>query len=142
MAKLKRVTLKKQETRSALGEWRRLFLVAAVSLGLLAIALAVFSLIRCEEKLYAGVGAALGIGAIILQAAILVAGAAAAILILYLILNQPDGSFQMALIGLGAIFLFAIIAILGLGLVSPQLAAILIGAAIVILIVQWFLSWF
>lgn len=140
MAKLKRVTPKKEETRSALGEWRHLLFNAAVSLGVLAIALAVLSLIRREEKLYAGVAVALGIGAIALQTAILFAslGAFVAILILYLVLNQPDGGFQIAVIGIGAIFLFAVIA----GLASFQLAALVIGAAIVILIVLWFLSGF
>jgi hypothetical protein len=146
MAKLKGTALKKdsapkmEEAESGQEEWRRVFQAAAVSLGLLAIVLAVFSLIRREERLYAGVAAALGIGAIALQAAILVAGAAVTILILYLVLKQSDGGFQFAGIGIGAIFVFAVIAILGAGLVSPQLAALLAGAVILILIVLSFLG--
>jgi hypothetical protein len=146
MAKLKGTALKKnsapkmQEAESGQEEWRRVFQAAAVSLGLLAIVLAVFSLIRREEKLYAGVAAALGVGAIALQAAILVAGAAATILILYLVLKQSDGGFQFAGIGIGAIFVFAVIAILGAGLVSPQLAALIAVAVILILIVLSFLG--
>jgi hypothetical protein len=146
MAKLKGTALKKdsapkmQEAESAQEEWRRVLLAAAVSLGLLAIVLAVFSLIRREEKLYAGVAAALGIGAIALQAAILVAGAAATILILYLVLKQSDGGFQFAGIGIGAIVVFAVIAILGAGLVSPQLAALIAVAVTLILIVLSFLG--
>ena len=139
LAKLKRVAPKKEEAKPAPENWRQHILIAAVSLALLAITLAVLSLVRREEKLYAGVAAALGISAIVLQAAILVAGAAVAILILYLVLNQPDGGFQIAV---SAIFVFAIIGILGLGLVSPQLAALVIGAAILILIVQSFLGGF
>jgi hypothetical protein len=136
LAKLKRVAPKKEEAKPAPENWRQHFLIAAVSLALLAITLAVLSLVRREEKLYAGVAAALGIGAIALQAAILVAGAAVAILILYLVLKQPDGGFQIA------VFVFAIIGILGLGLVSPLLAALVIGAAILILFVQSFLGGF
>ncbi len=136
LAKLKRVAPKKEEAKPTPENWRQHLLIAAVSLALLAITLAVLSLVRREEKLYAGVAAALGIGAIAIQAAILVAGAAVAILILYLVLKQLDGGFQIA------VFAFAIIGILGLGLVSPLLAALVIGAAILILIVQSFLSGF
>ncbi len=142
LAKLKRVAPKKEEAKPAPENWRQHILIGAVSLALLAITLAVLSLVRREEKLYAGVAAALGVGAVVLQAAILVAGAAATILILYLVLNQPDGGFQIAVIAISAIFVFAIIGILGLGLVSPLLAALVIGAAILILIVQSFLGWF
>ncbi len=78
MAKLKRVTPKKEETRSALWDWRHLFFNAAVSFGVLSIMLAVLSLIRREEKLYAGVAVALGVGAIALQTAILFASLGAA----------------------------------------------------------------
>ena len=63
-----------------------------------------------------------------------------AILLLYLVLNQSDGGFQFAGIGIAAIFVFAVIAILGLGLVSPQLAALIAGAVISILIVLSFLG--
>lgn len=142
LAKLKRVAPKKEGAKPAPENWKQHFLIAAVSLALLAITFAVLSLARREEKLYAGVAAALGVGAVVLQAAILVAGAAATILILYLVLNQPDGGFQIAVIAISAIFVFAIIGILGLGLVSPLLAALVIGAAILILIVQSFLGWF
>ena len=144
MAKLKRAAPnaapKKEEARSGLGEWGRLSLIATVSLGLLAVGLAVLSLIRREVKLYAGIAAALGIGAIALQAAILFAGAAIAILVLFLVLNQSDGGLQAAAIGIGAIFVFAVIALLGLGLASPLLTAVFIGAVIAILVVQWLLA--
>jgi hypothetical protein len=140
MAKLKRVTPKKEEKRPEREDWRRLFSAGAVSLAVLAIILAVLSLIRREEKLYAGVAAALGGGAIALQAAILVAGAAATVLILYLVLNQSDGGFQFAGIGIAALLVLAVIAILVLGLVSPQLAVLIAGAVILISIVLSFLG--
>jgi hypothetical protein len=132
MAKLKRVAPKKEEAKPAPEDWRQHLSIAAASLALLAITLAVLSLVRREEKLYAGVAAALGIGAIVLQAAILVAGVAVAILILYLVLNQSDGGFQIAVIGTPAIFLLSIMAILGLGLVSPTLGALVIVAILIL----------
>lgn len=93
LEKLKLAPAQKQVPKPALGGWAQYFPPAAIALALFAIALAVGAVIRREEKIYAGVAAALGIGALAFQLAILFAGAAIAILVLYVVLNQSDGSF-------------------------------------------------
>jgi hypothetical protein len=142
LAKLKPKTTQKQEIRSGPDSWKQYFPAAAMALALLAISLAVLSVFRREEKLYAGMAAALGAGAIALQLTVLFAGAVLAILVLYIVLRQPDGAFQQGAIAIGAIFLFSMLAVLGLGPVSPLLAALAIGAAIVIFGITWLLGGF
>jgi hypothetical protein len=149
VAKLKSITHGKHETgaqetraeQSGLDEWRQRFSIAAISLALLAIALAVFSILRREEKLYAGVSAVLGGGAIAVQLAILFAGAVIAIMVLYAILKEPDAVIQPPVTAIGAV-VGLVIAVLAMGLVSSQLAALVLGAAIVILIIYSILNGF
>jgi hypothetical protein len=57
---------------------------------LLAVALALFSVIRREEKLLPGVAAALGIGAITFQVMWIVIGAVVMIMIIYAVLDHLD----------------------------------------------------
>jgi hypothetical protein len=132
LEKLKPVTPEKQEARHDPDRWRPRFLAAAVSLALLAITLAVFSVFRREDRLYAGLAAALGIAALAFQLTILSAGAVIAILVLYAVLGQHESVFPQPAFAIGAIFALTIVTILVLGLASPMLAALLIGAAIVI----------
>jgi hypothetical protein len=68
--------------------WYRAFSVAAVSLGLIAIALAVVSVLRREEWRYAGTAAAVGVGAIAFQAVMAALGALIAIVIIALIIQH------------------------------------------------------
>ncbi len=142
LEKLKLVTPKKQETRHDTDSGSPRFLAAAVTLALLAIILAGFSVFRREERLYAGVAAALGIAALVLQLTILFVGAVIAMLVLYAVVVQLDSAFQQTVIAIGVIFMLSIIAILVLGLASPTLAALLIGAAIVIFFIYSLLDVF
>jgi hypothetical protein len=135
----------RQETGSevsGLDGWKQRFSIAAISLALLAITLAVFSILRREEKLYAGVAAALSASAIAFQLIILLAGALLAIAVLYAVLKQPDSASQLIIIPIGAAIVFLIIAVLAMGLISPLLAALAGGAAIVILIIYSILNGF
>jgi hypothetical protein len=61
--------------------------VGAISLGLLAITLAVFALVFREERLLAGVAAALGTGAIAIEISFLAMGVLVLIVILYVVAN-------------------------------------------------------
>jgi len=63
---------------------------AAVSLGLLAIVMAVLALIFREEKLLAGVAAALGVSAIAIEISFFVIGVFVAIAIIYAVLDHID----------------------------------------------------
>jgi hypothetical protein len=78
------------EQRTGGDAWSQGLSIAAVSLGLLAIALALLSVIRREEKLLPGVAAALGIGAIAFQVMWIVIGAVVMIMIVYAVLNHLD----------------------------------------------------
>lgn len=61
--------------------------IAAIALGLLAISLAVFSVIFREEKLLAGISAALGVSAIAFELSMLLLGLLFVIAILYVVSN-------------------------------------------------------
>jgi hypothetical protein len=76
------------EPRTLGDAWSQGLSIAAVSLGLLAIALALFSVIRREEKLLPGVAAALGIGAIAFQVMWIVIDAVLMIMIVYAVLDH------------------------------------------------------
>jgi hypothetical protein len=78
------------EQRTVGDAWSQGLSIAAVSLGLLAVALALFSVIRREEKLLPGVAAALGIGAITFQVMWIVIGAVVMIMIIYAVLDHLD----------------------------------------------------
>jgi hypothetical protein len=78
------------EQRTVGDAWSQGLSIAAVSLGLLAIGLALFSVIRREEKLLPGVAAALGIGAIAFQVMWIVIGAVVMIMIVYAVLDHLD----------------------------------------------------
>jgi hypothetical protein len=67
--------------------WSQALSIAAVSLGLLAIALAVFSTMRGEERRYAVMAAALGIGAIAFQVMWIALGLIVVLVITYLVLG-------------------------------------------------------
>ncbi len=66
------------------------FSLAAISLGMLAIALSVFSLIFREEKLLAALSATLGIGAIAVEVSIILIGALVLIAIIYAVMDHID----------------------------------------------------
>jgi hypothetical protein len=63
------------------------FSIAAVSLGLLAIAMAIVSLFFREERLIAGVSATLGVAAIAVEVSFLVLGVLILIAIIYAVTN-------------------------------------------------------
>jgi hypothetical protein len=62
-------------------------LMTAVTLGLLAIALAVLALVFREEKLMAGVAAVLGAGALIVEISPFIVGMIVVIMFIYAVLN-------------------------------------------------------
>ncbi len=64
--------------------------LAAISFGLLAIALSVFALIFREEKLLAAVSGALGVGAIAVEISIVLIGALIVIAIIYAVMDHID----------------------------------------------------
>ncbi|QOZ26919.1 hypothetical protein [Bradyrhizobium sp. CCBAU 51753] len=66
------------------------FSLAAITLGLLAIALAVFSVIFREEKLLAGVSATLGVCAIAVEVSMFLIGVLFVLAILYIVSNMLD----------------------------------------------------
>jgi hypothetical protein len=80
----------KPKERSASASLSQIFSIAAVSLGFLAVAFAVISLLRTEERLPAAMAFALGGGAIAAQFTLLVTGALIGALILYAIINNLD----------------------------------------------------
>jgi hypothetical protein len=93
IARAKRLDVQPREAseqRTAGHAWSQAFSIAAVLLGLLAIALAVSSAIRREEKASAGIAAALGIGAIAFQVFWIAIGALIVIAIAYAVLNHLD----------------------------------------------------
>ena len=77
-----------QREKSDAERWNERLAVGAVSFGLLAIAFAVCSLLFREEKLLAGVSAALGAGAIAFELAIVAIGALILIAIIYFVMNH------------------------------------------------------
>jgi len=77
-----------QREKSQAARWNEALAIGAVSLGLLALVFAVCSLLFREEKLLAGVSAALGVGAIAFELAIVAMGALILIVIIYLVLNH------------------------------------------------------
>ena len=70
--------------------WEDTFSIGALSLGLLAILLAVLSLIFREDKLLAGVSAALGVGAIAFEFSFIVMGVLCFIIIVYAVAQFID----------------------------------------------------
>lgn len=89
-ARAKITVTRKTEEKTALESWSEIFSIAAVGLGFLAIACAVLSLLRSEERLPAALAAALGAGAIVAQIALLLAGALIAVLLVCAILDHLD----------------------------------------------------
>lgn len=140
LERLKLATPKKQETRREPDNWRQPFMAAGVALALSAIALAVFSVIRREERLYASMAAALGIAALTFQLAILFAGIAIAMLVIYALQGQADAGFPLVVTVGGAILVLSVMAIPILGLGSPMLIGLVIGAAILFICISWLLS--
>jgi hypothetical protein len=79
----------KRETSKA-RSWSGQFSAGAVALGLLAIVFAVLALIFREEKLLAGVSAALGVSAIAVEVSIFVIGVFFTIALIYAVLDHID----------------------------------------------------
>ncbi|KYK46639.1 hypothetical protein A1D31_05930 [Bradyrhizobium liaoningense] len=73
--------------KSAGRSWSETASVAAISLGLLAILFSVLALVFREERLLAGVAAALGAGAIAVEISFLAMGVLMLIVILYVVAN-------------------------------------------------------
>jgi hypothetical protein len=90
IARVKRLDRPRESSqeRTASAAWSQALSIAAVSLGLLAIALAVFSAIRQEERASAGIAAALGIGAIAFEVLWIAIAAVIVIMIVYAVLNH------------------------------------------------------
>jgi hypothetical protein len=142
IAKLKGVSGKRQKPRSELEIWSQRFSAAAIALALLAITLAVISLIRREEKLYAGLAAAPGIGAIAFQLTLLYAGPIFAIILLYAVRNQLDETLPFGAIAIGLVAILSIIGLVAAGLASPAVLALVIGAAIAIPVIYFIIGGF
>jgi hypothetical protein len=68
-------------------DWYALFSAAAIILGALAIVFAAISFVAREPWRYAGAGAALGVGAVLFQFSLMVAGALIAILLIAVVLH-------------------------------------------------------
>jgi hypothetical protein len=77
-----------QRVRSDADRWNDGLALGAVSLGLLAIVFAICSLFFREERLLAGVSAALGSGAIAFELAVVAIGALILIAIIYAIMDH------------------------------------------------------
>jgi hypothetical protein len=90
LAKAKGVEYQSNQEPSSSERLHQLFSIAAVSLGTLAIAFAVFALIRREEKLYAKVAGGLGAGALAYQLFALAIGALIVIAIVYAVLGHLE----------------------------------------------------
>lgn len=127
--KLKRMAHKHERYAEPAG-WEERLPIATILLALTTLALAVFSVVRGEEPLFAGVAVALGIGAIGLQLTILFAVGVDAMLLLYAALGEPDGAVSLAIIAVCAIIVLAIMSALGMGLFS---AFLLICVAVALL---------
>lgn len=138
VAKLQKLDQKRHEKREPAG-WRQGVPALAILLALGAIALGVFSVLRGEVLVYAGVAATLGIGAIAFQLTFFYGLAAGLILLLYAGMEQPSGAVELAAVAVGAIVVLSILAIFGLGFAS---ALVLAGAAIAILILDMLLGGF
>jgi hypothetical protein len=91
IARAKGVDYEKPSREKSAGDrWSDAFSITAISLGLIAIACAVFSLFRREEKLYAGLSAALGVGAIAFELFFIAIGALIIIAIVYAVMDHID----------------------------------------------------
>ena len=91
IARMKHVEYQAPRREPTLGDrLRQDCSLAAISFGLLAIAMAVFSLVFREEKLLAGVSATLGFFAIAVEISFFVLGVLAAIMIIYVVMNHID----------------------------------------------------
>ena len=89
VAHMKRAEYQAPPHERSMGDrWGDGLSIAAVSLGLLAITLAVASLFFREEKLFAGVSATLGIFAIAVEISIVAIGALIVIAIIYAVMDQ------------------------------------------------------
>jgi hypothetical protein len=143
LEKLKLASPKKEEAKPLLEGWIQPLQTAAIGLAVLAIILAAIAVFRREERIYAGVAAALGISALALQLAILFAGVVVAILILYVVLGQHDGGLQPVTIVGGVVFVLAIVAAFAFGIASPMVVALMVCIAAVILAISSLLggSW-
>ncbi|PSO20548.1 hypothetical protein [Bradyrhizobium sp. MOS003] len=88
VAKVKGVEYQAPKVEKSAGRsWSETGSVAAISLGLLAILLSVLALVFREERLLAGVAAALGTGAIAIEISFLAMGLLLLIVILYVVAN-------------------------------------------------------
>jgi len=75
-----------RESKRAL-DWYQILAAIAVTLGVLALVLAAVSFVVHEPWRYAGAAGTLGVGAIVFQFSLLIAGALLAILLVFVILN-------------------------------------------------------
>jgi hypothetical protein len=122
-----------QEDNSDQVGWRQNLPIAAILLALLAVTLGVFSALRREEKFYAGLATALGIGAISVEMAMLYASGIIVVLILSVMAYQFSDMFQVYSIPVGAVFIVILtISSLGLLFISPALAGALAVAIILL----------
>lgn len=113
--------------------WRQHLPMAAILLALLAVTLGVFSALRREEKFYAGLATALGMGAISVEMAMLYASGIIVILILSAMAYQFSDMFQFYSLPVGAVFIVILtISALGLLFISPALAGALAVAIILL----------
>lgn len=83
-AKLQKVEYKEPATRASLSQ---VLSVVAVSLGSLALVCAAVSFVAKEPRRFAAAAAALGVGAILFQFSLMIAGALIAILFVMVVLN-------------------------------------------------------
>lgn len=88
IARIKKVEYQAPQREKSVGaRWSEGFSIAAISLGLLAIALSVFSQFFREEKLLAGVSVTLGFAAIAFEISFLVMGVLIVLAIIYMVLD-------------------------------------------------------
>ncbi|WP_375158206.1 hypothetical protein [Bradyrhizobium sp. RDT46] len=88
VAKVKGVEYQAPKVEKSAGRsWSETATVAAISLGLLAILFSVLALVFREERLLAGVAAALGTGAIAIEISFLAMGVLILVVVLYVVAN-------------------------------------------------------
>jgi hypothetical protein len=88
VAKVKGVEYQAPKVEKSAGRgWSETASITAISLGLLAILLSVLALVFREERLLAGVAAALGTGAIAIEISFLAMGVLILIVVLYVVAN-------------------------------------------------------
>jgi hypothetical protein len=133
LEKLKLASPKKEEPKAALSGSPQYLQTAATALALFAIVFASVALIRREERIYAGIAAALGIGTLALQLALLFAGVLIAVLGLSAVLGQTAEVYPPRTIAAGAILILAAVALPAFGVVSPWLVVLVIAVGIAIL---------